>query len=259
MGTPLTEHSDTSSDYFLRTDGSDINGVYNSPQGTHFFAGMDIDAEAANIGSSDIPFDMTISNIDISQSQGLGVRILLAEDDDGSNQDWDGDTTTTVGDFFKIFYIVDGGTKTEAFSVKAAGGTNTEPKVDTDNDGIGDGTAVTDTFAEFAFPIDASGSLMTLVLSFNFGAGDEDIAIDNLRVVDGFSASPSISTSTNSISGFSYIEGSGPSNEKTFTVSGSDLTGDISIDPSNNFEISSTTGDNFTLMVQSQALRFMLE
>jgi hypothetical protein len=246
VGTPLTEYSDTSSDYFLRTDGSDINGVYNSPQGTHFFAGMDIDAEAANIGSSDIPFDMTISNIDISQSQGLGVRILLAEDDDGSNQDWDGDTTTTVGDFFKIFYIVDGGTKTEAFSVKAAGGTNTEPKVDTDNDGIGDGTAVTDTFAEFAFPIDASGSVMTRVLSFNFGAGDEDIAIDNLRVVDGFSASPSISTSTNSISGFSYIEGSGPSNEKTFTVSGSDLTGDISIDPSNNFEISSTTGDNFT-------------
>ena len=151
VGTPLNEYSDSYNDYFIRTDGSDIRGVYNTPQGTYFFAGMDINGEENNIGSSDIPFDMTISDIDISQSQSLGVRILLAEDDDGSKQDWDSE------DYFKIFYIVDGGTKTEAFSVRAAGsGSNLEPKVDTDGDEVGDGTAITETFSEFEFPINLS-------------------------------------------------------------------------------------------------------
>jgi hypothetical protein len=242
VGTPLNEYSDSYNDYFIRTDGSDINGVYNTPQGTYFFAGMDIDGEATNIGSSDIPFDMTISDIDISQSQSLGVRILLAEDDDGSKQDWDSE------DYFKIFYIVDGGTKTEAFSVRAAGsGSNLEPKVDTDGDEVGDGTAITETFSEFEFPINATGNSMTLILSFNLDSGDEDIAVDNLRVIDGFSASPvspSITVSSG-LSGFEYIVGSGPSPEKTFTVSGADLTNDIVVTPPTNYEISETPGTGF--------------
>jgi hypothetical protein len=242
VGTPLNEYSDSYNDYFIRTDGSDIRGVYNTPQGTYFFAGMDINGEENNIGSSDIPFDMTISDIDISQSQSLGVRILLAEDDDGSKQDWDSE------DYFKIFYIVDGGTKTEAFSVRAAGsGSNLEPKVDTDGDEVGDGTAITETFSEFEFPINATGNSMTLILSFNLDSGDEDIAVDNLRVIDGFSASPvspSITVSSG-LSGFEYIVGSGPSPEKTFTVSGADLTNDIVVTPPTNYEISETPGTGF--------------
>ena len=242
VGTPLNEYSDSYNDYFIRTDGSDIRGVYNTPQGTYFFAGMDINGEENNIGSSDIPFDMTISDIDISQSQSLGVRILLAEDDDGSKQDWDSEA------YFKIFYIVDGGTKTEAFSVRAAGsGSNLEPKVDTDGDEVGDGTAITETFSEFEFPINATGNSMTLILSFNLDSGDEDIAVDNLRVIDGFSASPvspSITVSSG-LSGFEYIVGSGPSPEKTFTVSGADLTNDIVVTPPTNYEISETPGTGF--------------
>ena len=247
-GTPLSEYSDGSYDYFSRTNGSNISGEYITPQGTYFFAAQDIDGEPANIGSNDIPFDMTISNIDISQSQGLGVRILLAEDDDGSNQDWDNGNTLATSDYFKIFYIIDSGTKTEVFSVRASGNDSShEPRVDTDNDGIGDGTAVTDTFTEFEFSIDASGSSMTLVLSFNLNSGDEDIAIDNLRVVDGFTSSgptPIIEVSSG-LSVFDYILGSGPSVEKSFTVSGADLTNDIVVTPPSNYEISESSGTGF--------------
>ena len=88
---------------------------------------------------------------------------------------------------------------------------------------------------------------MTLILSFNLDSGDEDIAVDNLRVIDGFSASPvspSITVSSG-LSGFEYIVGSGPSPEKTFTVSGADLTNDIVVTPPTNYEISETPGTGF--------------
>jgi len=58
--------------------------------------------------------------------------------------------------------------------------------------------------------------------------------------------SPTISTSLSSLSGFTYIEGSGPSSEQTFTVSGSNLTSDISITAPTNYEISKTSGSGYT-------------
>jgi hypothetical protein len=48
------------------------------------------------------------------------------------------------------------------------------------------------------------------------------------------------------LTGFTYVEGSGPSAEQTFTVSGSDLTADISIAASTNYEISKTSGSGYT-------------
>jgi len=53
---------------------------------------------------------------------------------------------------------------------------------------------------------------------------------------------PTITVSTNSISGFNYVQGSGPSAEQSFTVSGTHLTHPINIDPSANYEISTTSG-----------------
>lgn len=57
--------------------------------------------------------------------------------------------------------------------------------------------------------------------------------------------SPIITTSTSSLSGFSYDLGSGPSAEQSFTVSGSSLTNNIAVTPSTNFEISTTSGSGF--------------
>jgi len=59
-------------------------------------------------------------------------------------------------------------------------------------------------------------------------------------------SSPTISTSTSTLSDFTYVEGSGPSTDKTFTVSGAYLTNDISIAASTNFEISKTGGSGYT-------------
>ncbi len=56
---------------------------------------------------------------------------------------------------------------------------------------------------------------------------------------------PTISVTPISLTGFTYIEGSGPSAEQSFTVSGSDLEADISIAATTNYEISKTSGSGY--------------
>jgi len=57
---------------------------------------------------------------------------------------------------------------------------------------------------------------------------------------------PTITVNPESLTGFSYVFGSGPSSEQSFTISGYDLTADISIDAPENFEISKTSGESFS-------------
>jgi|GEM_PF-1263882 PKD repeat protein len=61
----------------------------------------------------------------------------------------------------------------------------------------------------------------------------------------GAASGPVISISETSLTGFSYDEGNGPSAEQTFTVEGTDLTDDISIAATADFEISETSGSGF--------------
>ncbi len=57
---------------------------------------------------------------------------------------------------------------------------------------------------------------------------------------------PLIEVSTTSLTNFTYVHGSGPSPIQDFTVTGSDLSADISIDAPSDFEISLQPGANFT-------------
>lgn len=57
-------------------------------------------------------------------------------------------------------------------------------------------------------------------------------------ISDGGSPTPSITTSTTSLSSFLYESRNGPSASQSFAISGSDLTADITIVPSTNYEIS---------------------
>ncbi len=56
---------------------------------------------------------------------------------------------------------------------------------------------------------------------------------------------PTITLSETNLTGFTYEEGSGPSDEQTFTAEGSSLTTDITITAPTNFEISTTSGSGF--------------
>lgn len=58
-------------------------------------------------------------------------------------------------------------------------------------------------------------------------------------------ASPTITVSTATLTGFTYNHGSGPSAEQSFTVSGSNLTANISLAAPTNYEISTSSGSGF--------------
>ncbi|MBE3637132.1 ExeM/NucH family extracellular endonuclease [Mangrovicoccus algicola] len=171
--TSAAEFTDGSGDFFLRTDGSDIGSFYQvtGGEGGFYFAGMDLDGEGASASQA-----LTITGIDISGFTDLGLSVMVAEDDDGDNQDWDADSR------FSVEYAIDGGAFQTALAFVASG-TNTEPMQDTDLDGIGDGPALSEAFAAFAAALTGTGSTLDLRFSMsNLDAGDEDVAFDAIEI-----------------------------------------------------------------------------
>ena len=82
----------------------------------------------------------------------------------------------------------------------------------------------------------------------NNNAADFSAAIANPRNMaspTNVCSSPTITVSPTTLTNFSYVFGSGPSAEKTFTVSGGNLTGNIALVPPTDYEISTGTGGAF--------------
>jgi hypothetical protein len=183
--TSISEFSDGTGDFFNRTDGSNIGSYYQVTgyNGSYYFGAMDIDGEGASL-----PVTLTTTAIDVTGLSDVDAVVLLAEDDDGTNQDWD------AADYLHITYSIDGGADQNLLWIENDGSsTNGAPLVDTDFDGTGDGMEITSTFTEFVANIPLSGnSTIQFKFEFNLDAGDEDIAIDNIRIVDGYVATPTL-------------------------------------------------------------------
>jgi hypothetical protein len=176
--------SDGSGDFFTRTDGSDIGSYYevSGQDGSYYFAAMDTDGSPCTLPTQ----TLTYTGIDISSYTNLTFAMLVAEDDasDG-NEDWDADTAVTIS-------VSIDGTPTNILQFSGGGATNTEPGLDTDFDGVADSTMLSPAFQEFTAAI-GNGSTADITITFNFlNAGDEDIAIDNIRIIDGYVLSPSL-------------------------------------------------------------------
>ncbi len=171
--TSIPVFTDLGTDYFLATDGSNIAGeVFSNIQDLRFFAAQDIDGEGAAL-----PVSLRFSGIDIHNASNLSLSVFLAEDDDGTREDWD------RGDFFTVSYSIDGGVEQNLLSLRNDGSLyNSAPFLDTDFDGIGDGAEITSVFTEYSASISGSGSLLDLIFTFSLDATDEDIALDNIQV-----------------------------------------------------------------------------
>lgn len=181
------QFSDGIEDFFTQVPSGTVDASYvvSGQNNTGYFAAMDIDGEPT--GAS--PLTMTFDDVSIAGFSDLQFRLLVAEDDDASNQDWDSDDR-----FFVEIDIDNSGTFTKIFQVANDGSTfNSEPGVDSNLDGIYDpgteGPAVTSTFAEFAIGIAGTGSVIDIRLTFDgLTSGDEDIAIDYLQIWEGAAA-----------------------------------------------------------------------
>jgi uncharacterized protein len=101
-------------------------------------------------------------------------------------------------------------------------------------------------------------SNITVTLSLNVLAGEEimlrwedlnDSGNDHLLAIDDISVtativasnSPFLSASPTALTGLDYIAGSGPSVSKNYTLTGTNLTSDLTVTPPTNFEISNTS------------------
>jgi hypothetical protein len=179
--TSIPEFSDGSSDFLIRTDGSGISTGYvvSGTNNSFYFAGQDIDGEGAAI-----PVNLSTFPIDVTGLTAIDFVILLAEDDDGSSQDWDNP------DYVHITYSIDGGVSQNLLWIEGDGSSgtafNSTPRIDTDFDGTGDGSEITSAFSEFEMSdiVIGGGSSIVFTIEFFLNGGDEDLAIDNIRVFD---------------------------------------------------------------------------
>jgi len=77
-------------------------------------------------------------------------------------------------------------------------------------------------------------------------ANGKRLNVDELILTDNSGTPvPTITVTETTLEGFSYEVGKGPSAEKSFQVSGNNLTGNITLTPSDNLEISTGSGENF--------------
>lgn len=90
-----------------------------------------------------------------------------------------------------------------------------------------------------------SGLSATSYVEF-YCASSTRIYVDDFEVTYSAGSSPTITLSESALSGFTYVEGSGPSSEQSFTVSGDDLTANVMLTPPTNYEISTGTGGGFS-------------
>lgn len=165
--TSIAEFTDGASDYFTRTNGSNIASSHQYHNATGwFFAGQDIDGEGASL-----PQILTTATFSIAGSNALQFHVDLAEDRaSDNNQDWD------LTDYVAFEYSVDGGAWQNIFTVMNDGSQfNSAAFVN--------GVQVTDSFSTFTADLSGVvGSTLAIRVVWQLDAGDEDLAIDNLRV-----------------------------------------------------------------------------
>ncbi|MEM7057628.1 MAG: hypothetical protein AAF557_08565, partial [Pseudomonadota bacterium] len=182
-----TASSTINDDFFGRTNGTTLAGIaftsgvaYSSPFGLNYFAANDVDT-----GGGGATYSIDFNTIDISGLTNLQFSGLFAEDDfvDGL-EDWDSNSRV----YFEV--SIDGGAFEKILQFATNGSSNSAPLLDTDLDGVGDGTELTDTFQAFTAALPGTGSDLDIrVVIENLTFDDEDIAFDQLQV---FTTTPTV-------------------------------------------------------------------
>jgi hypothetical protein len=216
--------SDGSNDYFIRTNGiaQDTNCaaaftsgsiVFTNTNG-FYYTGEDVDRSAENpnttgeFGSAPLTSGVHFNDIDVSSSTGVEIECSFATSSANSFEN---------GDYIRIY--VDK-TNNGVYELLAAfetvgGAGNTPLSQDTDLDGIGDGTVLSQTFQAFTFPVTAA-TIMDIRIEILSTSGNEEMAFDTF-IIKGNSVSTPLVTSIS---------------EQSNVVCSSDSTGSITVDVS---------------------------
>ena len=123
------------------------------------------------------------------------------------------------------YWISDDGTDTDKFEVYKGKGIDGADFTATSDVKVGDEVVVKGTIKKFG-------------TTYEFNSGNQLISIEH-------STAPAIIASTTTLSGFSYGLGNGPSATQSFTLSGENLTNDITLDVEGDYEVSLTADAGF--------------
>jgi len=111
---------------------------------------------------------------------------------------------------------------------------------------FGSNNGADNTVYTFSVPnVNVAGDVTVKIKNVGTTSTNRQTVIDNISWTGYASSTPTISVNPTTLSGFTYILGSGPSAEQSFVVSGTNLTDDITISIPTNYEISDDTGENF--------------
>ncbi|MEP5340180.1 MAG: sialate O-acetylesterase [Algibacter sp.] len=188
-------------DFFIRTKdgdqtGTDIDAVYSYIDpvdlGDYFFVASDIDDSVSSVPTYTTPVSLNLEEIDISNYENLEIRVYLASITGELNAAltdpaaWDNNSGSNNNDYVHFTYDVDNtGNYTNLLWVESPavdGIINEEPRIDTNFDGTGNGTAIVSTFTQFIVPILTTGSTLDIQIEFKMDNHGEDLAIDNIEI-----------------------------------------------------------------------------
>ncbi|MGX7668972.1 SprB repeat-containing protein, partial [Flavobacterium pedocola] len=191
--------------YFRLTDGSTISQVvaFTGKQGSSYWAGEDHNATGTGFTSSGAEGATPASNplnelhivwsgINIAGKSGLSFKGLFAAN--SSNEPWDNVNAcisgvgTTNTDYVIVEYQIDGGAYTPLIRFynrgSASGTMDKYLYEDTDGNGCGDGTMLTNAFAEFTKTIAGTGTALTIRIRVFSEGNNEEWGIDNFRLFE---------------------------------------------------------------------------
>lgn len=201
--TASTPFNDGSSDHWNRTDGSDISNntaAYSSFSGTFFWAAEDTDDTGTNGGNGEDDQTLDITGIDITGKTGLQFQALFG----AGNEDGAGASSYDSTDYIKVQAQIDGGGYNEVlwFSYLPPGSdyTNEPFGVDSDFDGAADsaedllGTAL----QSYSADIIGTGSTLDIRIQVHMDIAKEEIAFDNIQLLEFISNEEAITLSASS-------------------------------------------------------------
>lgn len=233
---------DGSSDYFFRTNGSDIGieaSSYTGYSGNYFWAAEDTDDDGGD-GNDEQTIQFTginisgYSNISLSGLFGVG------------NNNAPGNSNFDSSDYIKVNYSIDGSSEINGlwFRYENHGDNSNEPMgLDANFDGYADQTDGTNRLGSnlqlFTIPIN-TGTILNLSIKIFADADGEEIAFDDFILKGDLTGTtvPAISSTITTLNDFEYMENYGPSSSKSFYVYGSNLTSNLIVTPPASYEIS---------------------